>query len=738
MKSDNLRILKENSINVPNFIVVTNSNEVDLSFSKSEKFAVRSSFDAEDSQEASFAGQFETLLNVNRQDVKAAVKKVQESAQSLNVIEYQKLTNIREAQRSMYVIVQEMIDAELSGVIFSSNPIGILNEIVVVVGHGLGNNVVEDRVDTTSYYYNKDDGLYYFETTNASPVLKEDTLKCLLDNCKSITEIFHNEMDIEFAIKDEVVYILQARPITTLKLEHPIILDNSNIVESYPGVSLPLTQSFIKSIYYRVFEALLKRVTRDEKLVEGMDDILRDMTEIANGRAYYRISNWYDVLRLLPFEKKIIPMWQEMLGVNNKLVSTNHRRVHLKTKLTMAFSLAKYLIKTPKAMKKLNTFFIDYIKKAETRLNTLILCEDPEKISLLLELYYDIFTVLVDRWDITLINDMYAFIFTALSGKKNKEFIADIKNLESMKPVIEINKLVDIARENGLDSTKYQKAKEYYISLYGDRCLNELKLETKTYRTNPELLDEYVLSKIDNKEAYHPSERTENISNNIFVKRAKLGISNREVSRMNRTRIFGIARKIFLGIGSELVRQGRLDEKEDVFYITIEELDSDMKAATFENFKKKVAERKLECAMQEMLPTYSRLVFSEKIINKQIHNAKFDILNKSNELTGIASSVGKVTGEVLVIDSPNQTIDTKDKIIVTKMTDPGWVFLIENALGIIAEKGSILSHTAIITRELHKPSIVNVKDVTKLLKSGDVIEMDAFNGKITVLQHRGE
>lgn len=738
MKSDNLKIMKENGLNVPNFIVVTNIDEVDLSFSKSEMFAVRSSFDLEDSKEVSFAGQFDSFLNINRNDVKAAVLKVQESARAANVLDYLKLNKLEEKQQGMHVIVQEMIDADMSGVIFSSNPLGILNEIVVVVGYGLGNQVVEDKVATSSYYYNKDDGLFYLETMNDSPVLKEDTLKGLLDHCKKITEIFQHEMDIEFAIKDDVVSILQARPITTLNLDHPIILDNSNIVESYPGVSLPLTQSFIKNIYHRVFEALLKRVTKDEKLVEAMDDILQNMTEIANGRAYYRISNWYEVLRLLPFEKKIIPMWQEMLGVNNKLVSINHRKVHVKTKFTMACSLAKYLMKTPKAMKELNAFFIDYIKEAEGKLNALIASNHQSKISLLLELYYNIFTVLVERWDITLINDMYAFIYTALAGKKNKEFIANIKNLESMKPVIEINRLVDIAREKGIDSAQYQKAKENYISQYGDRCLNELKLETKTYRTNPELLDEYVLHKVDCKEAYRFSDRKENQSNNIIVKRAKLGISNREISRMNRTRIFGIARNIFLCVGAELVKQGRIEEKEDIFYLTIEELDVSVKAASLKDFKKIVSDRKMECGMQESLPSYSRLVFAEKIINKQIHIAKFEILHKSNELSGVASSAGKVTGEVIVIDSPNHTLDTRDKIIVTKMTDPGWVFLIEHAIGIIAEKGSILSHTAIITRELHKPSIVNVKDVTKLLKTGDLVEMDAYSGKITVLRHRGE
>ena len=133
------------------------------------------------------------------------------------------------------------------------------------------------------------------------------------------------------------------------------------------------------------------------------------------------------------------------------------------------------------------------------------------------------------------------------------------------------------------------------------------------------------------------------------------------------------------------------------------------------------------------MPAYSRLVFSDKILNKRINNNINNILNKPDELYGTAASEGIIEGEVLIIDNPNLSIDTTGKILVTKSTDPGWVFLIENAAGIIAEKGSLLSHTAIITRELGKPSIVNVKDCTKILKTGNRVLMDAINGIIKIL-----
>ena len=104
-------------------------------------------------------------------------------------------------------------------------------------------------------------------------------------------------------------------------------------------------------------------------------------------------------------------------------------------------------------------------------------------------------------------------------------------------------------------------------------------------------------------------------------------------------------------------------------------------------------------------------------------------------MTRTPTSSGKVIGEVVVVNERNvKDVDTKDKIIVTKMTDPGWVYLIVKAKGLISQKGSLLSHSAIISRELNKPSIVGVKNVTDILKDGQKIELDATSGVIKILK----
>ena len=78
-------------------------------------------------------------------------------------------------------------------------------------------------------------------------------------------------------------------------------------------------------------------------------------------------------------------------------------------------------------------------------------------------------------------------------------------------------------------------------------------------------------------------------------------------------------------------------------------------------------------------------------------------------------------------------MDTENRILVTKMTDPGWVFLIAGAKAVVSEKGSLLSHTAIISRELGKPAVVGIPHITEELEDGDLVRVDGNTGTVTVL-----
>ena len=686
---------------------------------------------------------FDTYLNVDSKDIESKVKECFNSINNKNVKEYITNKNIDISDVKMNVIIQKMVNSKNSGILFTSNPQGLLNESVIVVGRGLGNNVVEDKVDTTTYYFNNTDSIYYYE--GDCDYLDNDMINNLISISKDLKKYFGEYIDIEFAIENDDIYILQVRDITTIDDDNIVILDNSNIVESYPNISLPLTISFVEFVYSNVFKKEAYRLSHNNKLVEENNDKFNNMVGTANGRIYYKISNWYALIKFLPLSKKIIPIWQDMLGVKNKNYDDGKLKIPFLTKIKTYFNTIKELKNVSKNMDILNDKFIKINDYFYNNFNNEMSNEE------VFELYNKIKEELLDSWDITLVNDLYSFIYTGLlkkrlnkkkySSEKVNDYISGISNIESLKPIKSMIELAYI--EDKISMDEYTDKFNNYISLYGDRNLEELKLESKTFRTDPSLLKNKIKEYQADKNKLEKLYKDLNSNNYTFIKedfitnyiskRAMFGIKNREISRLNRSRIYGMVREMFRQIGSNLEMDNLIDKKEDIFYLNIDEVFNYKKF----NLKELISNRKKDYKIYKLLPSYSRLIFSKTEFDKHHKSINSNkIIIDKDKLEGIPTSNGIVEGEALVIDNILDNYDVKDKILVTKMTDPGWVFLIATAKGVISEKGSILSHTAIISRELKIPSIVGVEDATKIIKTGDYLKMDAHTGKIGILKRR--
>ena len=143
--------------------------------------------------------------------------------------------------------------------------------------------------------------------------------------------------------------------------------------------------------------------------------------------------------------------------------------------------------------------------------------------------------------------------------------ISDIGRLSSLEPVRAMNRLALIAASHGLDSPAYQRGKKSYINKYGDRALRELKLETVTMRTDPSILDDAVRQRMSAGSAGEAISGAAKKADAWTVRRAKLGIEGRESARLNRSRIYGIAREIFLRLGDNFADRGIIDERDDIF-----------------------------------------------------------------------------------------------------------------------------------------------------------------------------
>ena len=194
-----------------------------------------------------------------------------------------------------------------------------------------------------------------------------------------------------------------------------------------------------------------------------------------------------------------------------------------------------------------------------------------------------------------------------------------------------------------------------------------------------------------------------------------------------------MVRLIFDTVAKSYVSDGIIEEDGDIYYLTVDEIWSLVDSPR--DMRSVVDGRKEEYRLYRQLPAYSRLIFADREFDKS-HlsvNSYVKTLN-DDELAGTPCSSGVAEGEAVVIRNVEDAADIDGKILVTKMTDPGWVFLLARAAGVISEKGSLLSHTAIISRELKVPSIVGVPDLLDTVKTGDLIRMDGSNGKIEILK----
>ena len=802
MKARHLEILKEQGFPVPRFILVSENEEVDLSFSERECFAVRSNFSAEDGGDYSFAGQFLTRLNVKREKVQEAVQEVfasyagsldykekanrgkaeydlkqqgkaeqnentecQENAERQENIEQKKADLLVET-----VLIQEMLFPEKSGVLFTKNPKGILSEMVVVLGQGLGDKVVEDQENVLTYHYFPGECLYQ-EGQGTGLGLEEDELKTLFSLGEKIEQLFQKPMDIEFAIEKGKIYILQARAITTLDMHLPTrILDNSNISESFPGICLPLSESFAGEMYSGIFTSLGRRFLG--KRVSSYEAVFQRMVGGFSGRMYYEISSWYDILRLLPFSGKIIPVWQGMLGVSNEEIFFSKKKPSFFLKCRIALLFCYYFIVSQRKMKELDKFFQERYASYSKRV------DEEEEAQALYRIFLEMKEDLLREWDITLMNDMVSFISTHLYGKKTAF------SLETMKPVRALSALKAVARKHGLDSEEYRREKKSYISAYGDRIEGELKLETRTYRTNEELLDRWILDALETEKTDYsekdceetsrmekPSEQKQRKS--FLYRLAESSCNNREISRLHRTRCFGLMRRIVDKIGEKTIGF-------DVYYLSLDELKEFLLSG--KDFSLKIAREKELRKAYERLPVLSRVKLLGKVdrdpLAGEIRVLSYESFKEKGNIEGQIEKPGKdgmlgntghirqmekagkkdkeagnvktrvffgrgvskgiFRGEVLKIKSLQglRAREAKGKILLSYSTDPGWFPYLDMAEGLITERGSLLSHSAILARELEKPAVVNIPNIMEELQSGDIVEIDGDLGICSVIKQK--
>lgn len=793
--------------------------------------AVRSSSLEEDSAAHAFAGQFDSYLGIRPEDVADRIVDVWGSAASERVVAYRREHALSASTTVPAVLVQRMVDAETAGVAFSADPVNGRRGIVVVAAtYGLGTSVVSGEHDADTYRVDRAGEIVgrviahkrsadniragggtsctaIDDDRGTAPALADARIREVAALARAAESFFGRPQDIEWAVERDTVYLLQARPITSLHSvpdpDSPLcIWDNSNITESYAGVTTPLTYSFARYVYEEVYRQFCRVLGVTQSEIDGNSEAFRSMVGLVRGRMYYNLVSWYSTLALLPGFKVNQKFMEQMMGVRESLPtditarfsSAGRSRAHDMARLTRS---AFGLFRAHLALAATSRAFHQRLGEALDRKADLHVMRPDE----LITHYRELERKLLRHWDAPLVNDFFAMIYFGLLGRLCMAWCADTTgamqgalvsgegDIVSVEPVRRMREMATIAaRDPALATTLCNSDAvdallalrqnpelcthlDDYIRLFGDRCIGELKLETETYSEHPGVLLRSVgrmaltiaendastgteHDEHDNKESAVGSDiraaaetrcrsRLDGhpLRGIIFrhvLTRARSRIRDRENLRFERTRVFGRVRRIFAELGRRFTADGLLDDTRDIFYLEVDEIFGIVDGITSTcDLRGLVALRRREFDEYAATPAPPDRFESRggvRTMQPPAAHATPDETRSGDVRRGTGCYPGVVRGPVSVVRDPTTATLLPGEILVAERTDPGWVVLFPCAAAILVERGSLLSHSAIVARELGIPAIVAVEGLTSWLRTGDTVELDGATGVITRLQ----
>jgi pyruvate,water dikinase len=798
--------------------------------------AVRSSAADEDSSTHSFAGQLSTFLYVRSEDeALRCLKECWASGYSERGLSY-RLQNKMDLSIPIQVAVifQEMVDSEKSGVLFTCDPIKKDGtKLTVNSVYGVGEGLVSGLLDADTYLIDKKSGAIISqelvekksklvmnlaapqaqtlasepENTHEVPVeeglreaasLSNDELLNLSELGLKVEKYYRFPQDIEWGMKDGKLYLLQSRPVTTpIKNEEGLlyIWDNSNIVESYGGLTLPLTFTFARNAYHWVYIQFCEILMIPQKDIRKMDYFLRNMLGLFYGRVFYNILNWYKLTSILPGFKYNRSFMETMMGTQHSLADEIADRIKppwfsekLSSKIMRTISGLKFLW-FHFTIQSMVDNFLKYFHEEYSKYRHIKYSQMPA--DEIWTLYQEVEQKMLMRWHAPIVNDYLCMVHFGILKKLTAKWLSQLGdalqndllcgegNLESAEPTRELIRMAALISQTPalkalIESTPAEDCMEAleqsshdefkarvarYIDLYGFRCMNEMKLEERDLYQDPSFLfvclKNYLRSGQTDLDGYEEREHEiragaekkvhEHLSGlklRIYLwslKNARKAVKNRENTRFCRTRIYGVARAMFHGIGKDFTARGIINTPEDIFYLEIDELSGALEGTlTVQEPKLLVEMRKKQYEQYAGIEPSSRFMTRGPVYWMNEHTEPEKEVEEDpnlppGTLKGVGCCPGKVEGIVKVILSPKDNMELNGEILVTLRTDPGWIPLYPAASALLVERGGLLSHSAIVAREMGLPTVVSLKGLTQKLKSGMRVRIDGEAGLVQIL-----
>ena len=715
--------------------------------------AVRSSVADEDGKAHAFPGMMDTVLNVRTEDqLWSAIEQVVRSAWSERALAYRQEKGLDQTAVLPAVVIQQMVQPEASGVLFTTNPT-YPQEVAIHAVAGLGEGLVSGQRVPYEEYRNRATGEVVHTVPGEEPadLLSESVGRELHQKAIRLEESFGQPQDVEFCIAQGQVWLVQARPITA-PIAELVVYDNSNIQESYCGVTTPLTYSFARRAYATAYTQTMEVLGLPARKIAEQQPVVQHLLGLVKGRIYYNINNWYRGLQLLPSFRQNKEDMERMMGLQESVAFIEDRKKSPLEIVRMLPALLVNLVRLLRGFRQLPKLYRQFLEHFQqhydqfyqqdlSALGPQALWEQKEWLD----------ATLMESWTTPIINDFYVMMkngaaMRALEKRFGDEaetvlktYVAGDLEIDSIKPTLAMMDLAKVARQNsdlvtlisdtmeGVHSAVQQQFPEFgqqvtdYLHLYGDRTVGELKLETRTMRVKPDIFYSYLRNYLQQEVSFsldaQAGEAVASAGLKQKLAKLKAGIHRREAMRLARTRLFGMYRSLFLEMGQRFADAGAVAEARDIFYLEEAEI-GDLAQAPHTKLLGTIEDRKRQFAAWEDVYVPARVVDPSRSLQGPPPALEDGMLR------GEVCVAGAVTGEAIVITRPEDNLDVKGKIICALRTDPGWAALFPVCKAVLIEKGSALSHSVILLRELGIPTLINIPGLTQAVTSGQSIQLD--------------
>ncbi|MBG9529866.1 phosphoenolpyruvate synthase [Bacillus thuringiensis] len=760
-------------------------------FGDEHAYAVRSSATAEDLPYASFAGQQDTYLNViGKENILQHIKKCWASLFTDRAVIYRMQNGFDHNQVSICVVIQKMVFPEASGILFTADPITSNRKVLSIdASFGLGEALVSGLVSADNYKVKEDEIVEKVIATKKLAIygrkeggterkkiapnqqkfqtLTEQQILQLARIGRQIEAYCGCPQDIEWCLVDDTIYIVQSRPITTL-YPIPEVNDGENHVYVSVGHQQmmtdplkPLGMSLFQltsfgprfqaggRLFVDVAQRLASPASREFLLntIGESEPLIKD--------ALMTVIERDNFIKLLPDDEK----------ENSKRMPPAGSQPQIENDPAIVTDLIKNSEASIEELKqniqmKSGSDVLSFILEDIQQLKKILF--DPQSMAVIMAGMNALSWIneKIEQW----LGEKNAADVLSQSVQHNitsEMGLALLDVADVIRPYLEvIAYLQHVEDDSFLDELiqfkggeKVRDAIDAFLNKYGMRCSGEIDITKTRWSEQPATIIPMILNHIRDfeygaskrkfeeglqealKKEKELLERLQHLPDGEQkVEETKRMICNlrnfigyREYPKYGMIHRYFIYKQALLKEAEKLVQNNVLDEIEDIYYLTFEELHEVVRTNKLDY--KIIHKQKNAYKLYEKL-TPPRVITSDG----EIITGKYKRENLPAEaIVGLPVSSGVVEGRARVILNMEDANLEDGDILVTAFTDPGWTPLFVSIKGLVTEVGGLMTHGAVIAREYGLPAVVGVENATKLIKDGQRIRVHGTEGYIEVL-----